>query len=188
MTTPSIQSQLAVLHSNDGMVDLFNLDASAVGGSNFYFSPQCYSDSSLLSWGGQAYSLVPIGIDNLEKNATSADLPQPTLTISNVGAPVLAQVIALGDLVGAKLTHWKTKVSYLDGQANPDTTKFIGPEVWYVFQKTSHTNQSISWTLACPIDMPGFQFPVRQILKYSGINPPDGIYFPGVSAYRLAGT
>jgi lambda family phage minor tail protein L len=189
MTTPAIKTELAVLHSSDGLVDLFCLDASALGGSVEYFSPQCYSDGTLLSWGGQAYQLVPIGIDSLEKKATNSQLPQPSLTISNVGAPVLAQVVALGDLTNAKLTHWKTKVSYLDGQANPDTTKFIGPEVWYIYQKTAHNNQMIQWTLSCPIDMPGYMFPVRQVLKYQGINPgPGDTYFPGVSAYRIAGS
>src|ERR1700722_4741669 len=186
MTTPTLPANLTVLHSSDGMVDLFCLAATVVGGSVIYFSPQCFSDGSLLTWSGQAYRLVPLGIDSLEKNAMHSGLPQPTLTIEADPA-VLAQVTALGDIVNATLTHWKTKVSYLDGQANPDVTKFIGPEVWYIFQKTLHTNQVIQWTLACPIDMPGFQFPVRQILKYAGINTPDGIYFPGVSPYRVGG-
>jgi lambda family phage minor tail protein L len=188
MSGPNTAAELTVLHSSDGMVDLFILDASALGGSVEFFSPQCYSNSTLLAWGGQAYSLVPIGIDSLEKVGTASNLPQPTLIISNAGTPILAMVIALGDLVGAKLTHYKVRVSNLDGQQHADVTKFVGPEVWYVFQKTTQTNQSIAWTLASPMDMPGMQFPARQILKYANINPGLSVYFPGVSTMRMSGT
>ena len=182
---PTIESKLTVLHSSDGLVDLYTLDTSNLGGSVYHFSPQCYSDGSFLTWGGQAFTLLPIGIDSLEQKAMSTDLPQPQLTLSNVGGPLLSAVVALGDLVGATLTHWKTYVSYLDGQANPDTTEFWGPEVFTIFQKTNHTNQSITWTLASPLDRPGFMFPIRQYLKYANVNPGDGIYFPGISAIRI---
>jgi lambda family phage minor tail protein L len=185
MTTPTIQSNVYVLHSTDGVVDLYCLDASAFGGPTYYFSPQCYSNGTALSWGGQTYSTIPIGIDSLEQKTSSSSLPQPTLVITNVGGPILAQVIAYGDLTGAKLTHWKTKVSYLDGQANPSTSQYIGPQVWTVFQKLLQTNQQIQWALASPLDLPGMMLPVRQFLKDSGINPPDGIYFPGIQPYRM---
>jgi lambda family phage minor tail protein L len=185
MTTPTIQANLQVLHSNDGVVDLYKLDASAFGGPVYSFSPQCYSNGAALVWGGQTYSTIPIGIDSLEQKTSSSSLPQPTLIISNVGGPILAQVIAYGDLTGATLTHWKTKVSYLDGQANPDTTQFVGPQVWRVFQKLIQTNQQIQWALASPLDLPGMFLPVRQVLKDANINPPDGVYFPGVTPYRL---
>jgi lambda family phage minor tail protein L len=185
MTTPTIASKLEVLHSADGLVDLYTLDASMLGGSVYHFSPQCFKDGSFLSWGGQAYTLLPIGIDSLERKAMSTELPQPQLTVSNVGGPLLSAVVALGDLVGAKLTHVKTYVSYLDGQANPSTSEFWGPEVWTIFQKTNHTNQSITFTLSSPLDRPGFQFPIRQYLKYQGINPgPVPVFFPGISSIR----
>jgi lambda family phage minor tail protein L len=157
-----------------------------MSGSVYHFSPQCYSDGSLLTWGGQTYDLLPIGIDGLEAKASMSELPQASLTVSNVGGSLLSAVVALGDLIGSKLTHWKTKVSYLDGQANPDTTQFVGPYVWYLTQKTSHTNLAIQWSLSMMLDRPGFMFPIRQVVRYPGINPPDGIYFPGVSPYRTS--
>lgn len=185
MPVPTIKSQLAVLHSTDGLVDLFCLDCSKFGGPVSYFSPQCYENGTNLSWGGQAYFLLPIGVDAFETKASNTDLPQATLTISNVGGPLLSVVTALGDITGATLTHTKTKVSYLDGQANPSTSQFIGPQVWYIYQMSQFMpTQSIQFTLACAIDRPGYQFPVRQVLKDPGVNPPDGIYFPGVSPYR----
>jgi len=183
--TPTIQSQLEVMHSADGMVDLFKLDCSAFGGLTYYFSPQCYTTGTNITWGGTTYNLMPIGIDNIEHKASTSTLPQPTLTISNVGGVLLSQIVSLGDFTGAVLTHWKTKASYLDGGVNPDTTRFIGPEVWYIFQKTSHTNAMIQWTLSTALDKPGAQFPIRQVLKDAGINPGIPVYFPGVTPYRI---
>src|ERR1035441_420851 len=172
------------------MVDLFLLDCSAISGSVYRFSPQSYSNGSLLTWGGQTYNLLPIGIDGLEAKASGSELPQASLSVSNVGGPLLSVVIALGDFIGATLTHWKTKLSYLDGQTNPDTTQFVGPWVWYIVQKSSQTNQSIQWTLAMVLDRPGFMFPIRQCIRYPDINPDTlntpRLYFPGVSPFRTS--
>lgn len=187
MTTPTIQTNTSVLHSSDGFVDLYVLDASNLGGSVYHFSPQSYSDGTLLSWGGQSYQVMPIGIDSAELMAKPTTLPRPTLTISNVGAPLISAIVALGDLVGAKLIHYRTKVSYLDGQANADTTRYQGPTIWYIFQKVVQTNQTIQFALASVLDRPGLMFPIRQVLKDPNINPPDGIYFPGVQPYRIQG-
>jgi lambda family phage minor tail protein L len=184
MPTPTIQSKLAVLHSTDGVVDLFKIDLAVLGGPTFFFSPQCYEDGSNLSWGGQTFNLLPVGMDNLEHKTSNSALPQPTLVISGVNGPLLQYVVALGDITGAAVTHWKTLVSYLDGGANPDTTQFIGPEVWRIFQNTVLSNNQLQFTLSSPLDLPGMMFPVRQILKDPGINP-GGIYFPGVSPYRI---
>jgi len=184
MSTP-IKQNLSTLHSSDGVVDLYILDCSSVGGSVYHFSPTCYPDGSLYSWGGQTYNLVPIGVDNMELKSDGSSLPQISITISNVGGgPLLAPIVALGDLVGSYLTKYTTKVSYLDGQSEPDTSQFVGPNTWRIIEKNSHTNQTITFIAAYPMDLPGMMFPIRQVLKDPGINPPDGINFPGVSPYR----
>jgi lambda family phage minor tail protein L len=187
MTTPTIEAKLYEIHTQDALVDLFCLDASALGGEVYYFSPHIFANGELISWGGQVYQRLPIGIDNNEVKASNADLPQPTLTISNVGGPLMSAIVALGDLTGAKLTHTMTYVSYLDGQSNPSTSEYIGPQTWYIYQLSQlMSSQSIQYTLACVIDRPGYMFPVRQVLRYPNINQPDGIYFPGVSPYRVS--
>ncbi len=171
MTTPTIQSQLMLLHSSDGMVDLYKLDTSPSGGAIYWFSPQCYQDGTLVSFGGQSYDCFPIGIDTLETHATSAALPQPTLTVSNVGGTLMSAIAGQNDLIGSKLTHWKTKASYLDAGANPDSAAFIGPQIWYLFQKSAHNANFVQFKLVCPIDRPGLQFPVRQVMKSPGVCP-----------------
>jgi lambda family phage minor tail protein L len=180
-----LQEKLRVLHTDDGLVDLFTLNATSIGGSLYHFSPHCYSNGTLLSWGGISFTLIPIGIDGFQEKSTATDLPQPTLTVSNVGGVLLAPVVALGDLVGATMTYHKVYASNLDDGDNPDASKFVDVGSWTITQKMSQTNQSIQWQLSCPLDLPGMMFPVRQILIYPGVTPPDGIYFPGVSPYRM---
>lgn len=185
MPIPSIQSQLAIQYSSDGIVDLYKLDCTAFGGSTHFFSPQCYIDGTPIYFNSQAYTRLPIGIENIETHSTTQPLPQPTLSVSNAGGMILSAVITLGDLIGAVVTHWKTKVSYLDGGVNADPTKFVGPQTWYIFQKSLHTNQLIQFTLASPLDRPGLLLPVRQVLKDAGVNPGIPVYFPGISSYRI---
>lgn len=185
MTTP-INTKLSVLHSSDGLVDLYVVDASALGGSVYHFSPQSYSDGSLLTWGGQAYNLCPIGIDGFEVKSDASSFPRPTLTINNTGGgPLLSAVSALGDLVGATVTHYVTKVSYLDGQSDASTSEYKGPFIWRIISRAMD-NQTITFTLADPLDLQGMMFPIRQILIDQGVNQPDGIYFPGVAPYRTS--
>lgn len=187
MSTTPINQNLSVLHSSDGMVDLYTLDCSAIGGSVYHFTPSCYSDGTLLSFGGQTYNLLPIGIDALEMKSDGTALPQIAISVSNVGGgPLLAPVVALGDLVGATLTQISTKVSYLDGQSEPDSSQYKGPNVWRIVEKSQHTNQTIVFIGAYTIDLPNMMFPIRQILKDSGINVPDGVFFPGISPYRTS--
>ena len=184
-TTPTIASQMAIAYSSDGMIDLYKLDCSNIGGSIYYFSPQCYQDGTLISFNSQVYNRIPIGLETVEEHASTQALPQPVLSISNVQGPLMSALVSLGDLVGASLTYIRTKTSYLDGQANADPTKYIGPQVWYVFQKSTHTNVLLQWALSSPMDRPGMMLPVRQILKDAGVNPGIPVYFPGVTPYRI---
>jgi lambda family phage minor tail protein L len=186
MTVPSIQSKSLILRNSDGLVDLYVLDLTAIGGTIYHLANTTYDDGTLLSWGGQEYQLCPIGIDNIEFKAGGSDLPQANVTIY-VGqtSALLAPVTALGDIVGGTISHYRTYVSYLDGGANPSTSEYWGPVVWRIAQKSQHqSGVSITWLLTSQLDLPGAMFPVRQVLVYPNINPPDGIYFPGVSPYR----
>ncbi len=185
MPTPTVASKNEVLRSPDGLVDLITVDCSNAGGSVYHISPQCYADGTELVWGGQAFQLCPVGINGFETKSISSDIPRPTLFVGNgISGILLAPVTALGDIVGATVTYVTTYASYLDAGSNPDTTQYAARGVWRIAAKTQESNQSIQFDLASPLDLPGMMFPVRQILIYPGINPPDGIYFPGVSPFR----
>jgi lambda family phage minor tail protein L len=189
MTTP-IKQNFANIHSADGIVELYVLDCSAIGGAVYRFANQCYPSGALYYWGGNAYNVIPIGVDDKEVKSDGTELPQVSITIANApsGGPLLAPIQALGDLVGAYFYQYITKASYLDGGSEPDTTQYIGPNVWRILQKSQQTNQSITFLGGYVLDLPGQMFPVRQFLIDPGINPDQynspTIYFPGVSPYH----
>jgi lambda family phage minor tail protein L len=185
MSTPTVASKNEVINSTDGLVDLIIVDLSGLGGSVYHLSPQIYADHSLISYGGQTYNFAPLKIDGFETKSLSTDLPRPTMTISNASSILLAPVTSLGDIVGATVTYTVTYASYLDAGANPDTSQYAARGVWRISAKTVETNQMIQFELASPLDMPNMMYPVRQYLIYPGINPPDGIYFPGIQPYRM---
>ena len=91
---------------------------------------------------------------------------------------LLNAVISLGDIVGASLMRQRTYAKYLDNGSSPDSTKFIGPEVYIVEQKTGHNNEFIQWQLTSIIDRFGMMLPRRQVLRDKG--------FPGASRNRVS--
>ena len=178
----TIHAELQNLNQSSPWVELYTLDASSLGGSVYYFSPQCYPDGSLVVWQGNTYVFIPIMTSGWEVIGSTSQggtsQPTPQLQISNTNKVLLTAVVALGNLVGAKLTRHRTFQKFLDGQPSADSTQYIGPDVYYINQKTAHNKNSITFQLVNPIDMPGKMLPGRQVLK-------DGPYkFPGVLVWR----
>lgn len=178
----TIEVELQNINQPSPLVDLYTLDASMLGGSTYYFTSNYYPGGTSVVWQGNTYLFIPIQSAGWEvlgsTSQGSASQPTPTFTISNVNKILLTAVVALGNLVGAKLTRYRTFQKFLDGQGSADPTQYIGPDIFYINQKTSHTKNAISFQLINPIDMPGKMLPGRQILK-------DGQFaFPGVVVWR----
>ena len=166
-------------------IELFEIDTSTIpgGGQVFRFIPGGY-DVANVFWQGNEYTRFPIVVDGFEWNATSQAPPQPELTLSNVNKFVLSAVITLGDLVGAKVTRWRTYEQYLDGQEQADQNAHFPPDIYFVQQKTSHTKDNIAWVLSSALDLPGIRLPKRQILRDETTG---NVYAPGVSQVRFKG-
>ena len=165
-------------------IELFEIDTTVIGGGDvFRFIPGGY-DVSNVFWQGNEYIRFPVQIDGFEWNATSQAPPQPTLTLSNVNKFVLAAVITLGDIVGAKVTRWRTYAQYLDDGEQADANAHFPPDIYRVQQKTGHTKQLIEWTLSSTLDLPGVRLPKRQILRDETTG---NVYAPGVSKVRFKG-
>ena len=173
-------TEINVANITSPYVELFILDASNIGGDTYYFSPSCKPDGSSFSWQGNAYTPMPVTSAGWTVNSDGTQ-DQPTITLAIVNnSTILGVVKTLGDLVGAKLTRFRTFQKYLDGQTYADPTIYFTPDVYVVQQKTSHDNQSITWSLSTIIDRFGLMLPRRQILR----DPNNGdLGFPGVSVY-----
>lgn len=110
MATPYVELQ--ELHQTSPFVELFTLDLTALGGSVYRFTNHP-NGSNAVVFNGMTYSPIPIKSEGWDFSSTGAP-PKPTLTVSNVSRTLLADVIGLGDLVGAKVTRVRTFAKHLD--------------------------------------------------------------------------
>lgn len=165
-------------------IELFEVDTTVIGGGDvFRFVPHGYEVSNVF-WQGNEYIRFPVEIDGFEWNATAQAPPQPTLRLSNVNKFVLGAVLTLGDLVGARVTRWRTYIQFLDNQPQADPNAHFPPDIFYVQQKTSHDKIQIEWSLSSALDLPGVRLPRRQILRD---DTTGNLYAPGVAQVRFRG-
>lgn len=177
----TIRQELQVLNQTSGFVELHVLDCSVLGGGIYRFTPNVYADGTSIVWAGNTYS--PIAITSTGWTLTSSGAqPQPTITVTNANRTLLAAVIGLGDIAGASYTRFRTYQKFLDGQPAADSTQYLGPDTYVVYQKKSHTNLAITWQLASLLDRPGLKLPARQALK-DGDGTANSA-FPGMSVYQ----
>ncbi len=180
---PAPIQELAKLHQTSALVELFTVDLTTIGsGSIFRFTPNVKPDHTSVSFGGLTYTALPIEANGFDLTA-SGPAPKPTLTISNVSGALMAAVVGLGDIVGAKVTRVRTYEKFLDGGSTPSSTTFIGPDIYFVEQKTAHDNTLIQFQLTSVLDRAGLRLPRRQVLKDPTPQTPEG--FPGVARTRV---
>lgn len=165
-------------------VELFEVDTTVIGGFEiFRFITHGYDVSEVI-WQGETFTRFPIEIEGFEWNATAQSPPQPTLRLSNVNKIVLAAVVGLGDLVGAKVTRWRTYAQFLDGQPTADPNAHYPPDIYFIQQKINHSKILLEWTLSSALYLPGLRLPKRQVLR----DLIEGNAFaPGVSQVRFRG-
>jgi lambda family phage minor tail protein L len=176
----TIKDELRVLHQPSPFVELFTLDCSNLGGSVYYFTPNVLSTGGNVVFNSITYQPIPIITSGWEMKGTG-EQARPSISVSNVNQVLLNAVATLKDIRYAKVTRIRTLEKFLDGQPTADPTQYIDPmDFYYVYQKTAHNRNLITWTLTTPLEAFNQKLPGRQFLK----DGPDG--FPGLSRIRSA--
>ena len=157
----------------EGKIRLYQLDLSNYvpglifyfhGHTNFYkqYEETAASLTSQIIWQGQAYDPIPIEVAGLERR-TDGKASAPDLQVGNylngVQGGISALCLQYNDLANGKLTVIDTFVKYLDAanftNGNPSASNDCGTQIWYIEQKTNETSQSLTFSLANPIDFEG---------------------------------
>lgn len=148
-------------------VELFELNATAIGGSMLRFHG--YAQSGVITWQGQQYAPWPIEASGFARSG-SGNLPTPKLAVGNVDGTISAMCAYLDDLAGAKIVRRTTLGKYLDavnfagGNPTADPTQEFPLEIWYIEQKTSETSEVVEFQLSSALDCMGTMLPRRQIV------------------------
>lgn len=149
-------------------VELFELDATAISGGNL-LRFHGYQQVGSIWWQGNEYTAWPIRAQGFAKTSEGQQ-PTPTLAVGNVDGSISALCILFDDLVGAKLTRHVTLGQYLDaanfagGNPSADPDQEFPPDIWFVEQKTSETNEVVEFELSSALDFQNAMLPRRQII------------------------
>lgn len=158
----SIQSEAQSL-SPSGIVSLFTIDASSMGGPLLHFV-QGSENNGKLSFGGIEYQPVDVEFTGLETSGAGA-LPTPTIRISNIDGLASALVSTYGELLGCPIYRIRTYTRFLDGQEDADPEAFFGPDIFRFERKASENSVYIEWELSAAIDQEGKQIPGRSVIR-----------------------
>lgn len=145
------------------LVELFELDATVLGSQVFRFCSTARGGSPV-AWRGDTYTPVPIEADGFERNARGT-LPRPKIRVFDATGLLSAAIINFGDLLGAKLTRYRTLGIYLDGQPQADPDAMLAPDVFVVERKVSLKKGFVEWELSAAMDQEGRRLPARVVLR-----------------------
>lgn len=179
----TLAPELYKLQQTSPYIELYTLNASNItGGAIYNLTNHPDNTGGGLIFAGTTYQPFPIITGGWEYNTGDGALARPTLTVSNANKTILNAIINLGDLVGAKLTRIRTYEKFLDTGSSPNSSAYIGPDVYYINQLTYMDNETITFELSNSLDRMGMLFPRRQILKDVSVK---NLYAPGISRTRF---
>lgn len=174
-------------------IALFRIDTTSIGGPVMHFCQSAFIDQEV-KFGGVPYTPVDVEFSGFEVNGGGV-LPTPKMKVSNTNGVMQDIVNTYGDLLGCPVARVRTFSRFLDGQPDADPSRFIGPDVFRVEQKTAENDVFIEWELSASIDQEGKQLPGRQVLRdvcpwrYRFFNPASNgfVYDPGNNACPYSG-
>lgn len=161
--TPALSADAQALSPGD-IVVLFDIDTAPLGGNDVWYLCAGTINGAMPAWRGHTYTPFPLEASGFEWAGRGA-LPKPRLMVGNVAGLLLPAVIQYNDLVGAKVTRWKTLVKYLDGQPGADPNSCFIPDIYFIDRKSQQTKGLIEFELAAALDQQGVMLPRRQLIR-----------------------
>lgn len=160
--------------SVDGVVTLFELDASKLGAGILRFHGHNHDkNDGVIFFRGKEYNPQALNVTGLEMRSDGR-ASTPTLTLANniagVQGAVSAYCLQFSDFATAQLRVITTLAKYLDAVnfdgGNPTASDECKEQIWFVEQKTSENAKLVTFELSNPIDLEGLKIPVREITNY----------------------
>lgn len=166
----TIQQEIASL-APGAVVVLYELDATAQGGTITRMHAGTNGLRQPVVWQGQTYQPFPIEAEGFEFSG-KGQLPRPVVRVANAMGALSVLVRSYQDLLGAKFTRKRTLVKFLDavnfpGGVNPtaDPTAALPDDVYFVDRKATENKVVVEFELAASFDVAGVQLPARYITQ-----------------------
>lgn len=171
MTTPqTITSEIQKLEPS-AIIELFVLDATAIGSDVFRFHAGTNGLRQNVVWQGNTYMPFPVQASGFDMSG-NGQLPRPKLVMANVTGAITLLVLQFEDMLGAKITRKRTLAKYLDAvnfqggtNATADPTAEFPDDVFFIDRKVTENRDVVEFELAAAFDVAGVQLPRRQIIQ-----------------------
>jgi lambda family phage minor tail protein L len=147
----------------DEFIELFELDATSIGGDIYRFISGAYAIEPV-TWQGNTYLPIPFESSGFTADGSGV-LATPHLKVANINLAFSGVAIAFHDLVGCTVTRHRTFRRFLDGQSEADPTAEFDPDVFRIDRKVAQNKIFVEWELAAVIDQEGRKLPGRPILQ-----------------------
>ena len=127
------------------------------------------TDGSSVKFGGLSYVPIPYQTSGFAISNEGV-LPNPQLTMSNVGLEPTAMINGFDDLLGARVVRRRVLAKHLDAGSNPDVNSRWPDETWFVQRKVTENKLFVTFELSTPFDLDGVTIPKRRALRRSCTN------------------
>lgn len=158
-TLESVKQQPAL----DELVEFFDIDVTALGGTVLHVTSSVYTGSSVI-WDGVTYAPIPLEASGFASDG-SGTLPTPHLKMANVNLAASGLNISFNDLLGSVVTRHRTFRRFLDGQSQANPTEEFPPEIYRIDRKVAQNKVLVEWELASVLDQEGLRLPARPVLQ-----------------------
>jgi len=153
-------------------IDLFEIDATAITGSIYRYTPMTNGLGEVV-FNGNTYSPYPIAITGIDQVSEGAP-PRPLLAITNVDRFFGVLTATMQDLKGAKVIFYRTFEPYLNSGVSAAPMRFL------INKKPTHNKTGIIFELKTFLDSDREFLPGRQMLR----DGPPETAFPGLGVNK----
>ncbi len=197
MSTPDLGTKQVLAEANklaaQAILELYTLDATAIGGDIFYFHPGTNNQYLPIIFQDITYLPMPLEAKGFEMKSRG-ELPRPTISFANLRNVFTSLALGFNDLVGAKIIRRRTFANQITIAGAPSapltspafggggfgdsplggggTSEAVTPpnvqfpiETFYINQKLSETKLMIQFELVTRFELDGYQLPRRQVVS-----------------------
>jgi len=132
----------------------------------FFFCNWIETNGNPVRYAGDEYVPVPYQSSGFAVSNEGV-LPNPQVTISNVGLEPTSLINSFDDLLGFEITRRRVLAKHLDTGSDPDANAHWPDEKWFVQRKVSESKLFVTFELSTPFDLDGVTLPKRRALRYA---------------------
>jgi len=185
MTIP--YTDLQDLNQTSGFIELYTLDLTQLGGGVYHYTNFVDPSGDPIKFNATTYVSLPIKCEGWDYVSTGQS-PKPTLTVSNVSKAMLNAVVSLGDIVGAKVTRYRTYEKYLD--INPQIRRNFATSSELATLPNHLEDGGLSWQMGLSLGITGDMIasPFAGTSVYKAYEPYTGSYPTNCGIFQTINT